>query len=119
MGWVSAAYVIPENTAGVPVVPVPPPPPEIPAPSPEPEDPTVMTTDVLNVRNGPSNQCESYGKVSNGVTAEAVGISADGGWYAVIIPTDVAPDGVGWLNGHYLTTNNTENLPVSESQFCP
>jgi len=51
--------------------------------------------------------------------AEAVGISADGGWYAVIIPTDVAPDGVGWLNGHYLTTNNTENLPVSESQFCP
>jgi uncharacterized protein YgiM (DUF1202 family) len=79
----------------------------------------VTTTDVLNVRNGPSNQCESYGKVSNGIMAEAVGISADGGWYAVIIPTDVAPDGVGWLNGHYLTTNNTENLPVSESQFCP
>jgi|GEM_PF-819219 len=119
MGWVSAAYVIPENTAGLPVVPVPPPPPEIPAPSPEPEEPTVTTTDVLNVRNGPSNQCESYGKVSNGIMAEAVGISADGGWYAVIIPTDVAPDGVGWLNGHYLTTNNTENLPVSESQFCP
>ena len=118
-GWVSADYVVPENTAGLPVVPIPPPPPEIPAPTPEPEEPTVTTTDVLNVRNGPSNQCESYGKVSTGTKAEAIGVSADGGWYAVIIPDDVAPDGIGWLNANYLTTSNTENLPVTESQFCP
>jgi uncharacterized protein YraI len=118
-GWVSATYVIPQNTENLPVVPVPPLPPEVPAPPPEPEEPTVTTTDVLSVRNGPSNQCESYGKASNGVTAEAIGVSADGGWYAVIIPEEHAPDGVGWLNANYLVTNNTENLPVAESQFCP
>ena len=118
-GWVSAQYVIPQNTEGLPVLPVPPLPPEVPAPPPEAEDPTVTTTDVLSVRNGPSNQCESYGKVGTGTTAEAVGISADGGWYAVIVPEDYAPDGVGWLNANYLTTSNTENLPVTESQYCP
>jgi len=119
IGWVAAAYVIPENTAGLPVLPVPPPPPEIPAPPPEAQEPTVTTTDVLSVRNGPSNQCVSYGKVSNGVTAEAVGISADGVWYAVNVPTEYAPDGVGWLNANYLVTSDTENLPVVESQYCP
>jgi uncharacterized protein YraI len=118
-GWVSATYVIPQNTENLPVVPVPPLPPEVPAPPPEPEEPTVTTTDVLSVRNGPSNQCESYGKASNGVTAEAIGVSADGGWYAVIVPEEYAPDGVGWLNANYLVTSNTENLPVAESQFCP
>ena len=119
VGWVSAQYVIPQNTEGLPVLAVPPLPPEVPAPPPEPEEPTVTTTDVLSVRNGPSNQCESYGKVSNGTTAEAIGISADGGWYAVIVPEEHAPDGVGWLNANYLTTSNTENLPVAESQYCP
>ena len=119
VGWVSSQYVIPQNTENLPVLPVPPLPPEVPAPPPEAEEPTVTTTDVLSVRNGPSNQCESYGKVSNGVTAEALGISADGGWYAVIIPEEYAPDGVGWLNANYLVTNNTENLPVADSQYCP
>lgn len=119
VGWVSAQYVIPQNTEGLPVLEVPPLPPEVPAPPPELEEPTVTTTDVLSVRNGPSNQCESYGKVSNGVTAEAIGISADAGWYAVIIPEEYAPDGVGWLNANYLVTNNTENLPTVASQYCP
>lgn len=118
-GWVSADYVIPQNTEGLPVVPVPPLPPDVPAPTPEPQEPSVTKTDVLSVRNGPSNQCESYGKVGTGTTAEAIGISADGGWYAVLIPEEYAPDGVGWLNANYLTTTNTENLPAVESQFCP
>lgn len=118
-GWVSAAYVVPQNTGGLPVLPVPPLPPDVPAPTPEPQEPTVTTTDVLSVRNGPSNQCESYGKVGVGVTAEAVGISEDGGWYAVLVPEEYAPDGIGWLNGNYLNASNTENLPVTESQFCP
>jgi uncharacterized protein YgiM (DUF1202 family) len=118
-GWVSADYVVAQNTENLPVLPVPPLPPEVPAPPPEPEEPTVTTTDVLSVRNGPSNQCESYGKASTGTTAEAIGVSADGGWYAVNVPTDFAPDGVGWLNANYLTTSNTENLSVIESQYCP
>jgi uncharacterized protein YgiM (DUF1202 family) len=117
-GWVSAEYVIPQNTENLPVVPAPPVPPEITPPPPEGQEPTVTTTDIINVRNGPSNQCESYGKVSEGTSAEAIGISADGGWYAVIVPLEVAPDGVGWMNANYLITENTENLQVMDSPHC-
>ncbi len=71
------------------------------------------------MRNGPTNQCPPYGVPPIGSTAPAYGISADFGWYAVGIPTEYAPDGIGWVNANYVSTNNTENLPVMESQLCP
>ena len=79
----------------------------------------MTTIDAVNVRNGPSNQCTSYGVPPIGTTAPAIGVSADGGWYAIRIPTEFAADGVGWVNATYVTTNNTENLQVMESQHCP
>ena len=75
--------------------------------------------DVINVRNGPSNQCTSYGVASIGASAVATGISADGTWYQIQISTDYAPDGIGWVNANYVTAVNTENLPVAQSQYCP
>lgn len=118
-GWVSATYVAPANTENLPILSLPPLPPNVVPPPPEAEVPTVTTTDVLSVRNGPSNQCESYGKTPVGATAEAVGVSADGGWYQVLLPVDASPDGTGWLNANYLTTSNAENLPVTTSPYCP
>ena len=32
---------------------------------------------------------------------------------------DIAPDGLGWVNANYVIPSNTENLPVTESQYCP
>ncbi|MEA3440900.1 MAG: hypothetical protein U9R58_11525 [Chloroflexota bacterium] len=48
-----------------------------------------------------------------------MGISEDAGWWAVELPTAISPDGTGWVNANYLITNNTENLPVTQSQYCP
>ena len=121
IGWVNANYVVLSNPSGVdiPVITNPEDLPDVSPPPPAEGSATVTTTDVISVRNGPSNQCESYGKATTDVTSTAIGIRADGGWYAVIIPTEYAPDGIGWMNANYLVTSNTENLPVMESQYCP
>jgi uncharacterized protein YraI len=79
----------------------------------------VTSTDAINVRSGPSNSCASYGVAAIGASAEALGISSDGTWYAVVVPTDVSSDGIGWVNANNVVTSNTENLPVMESQICP
>jgi uncharacterized protein YraI len=119
VGWVSADFVIASGTENLPILPAPPPPPGIEPPPPGENDPSVTTIDAANIRNGPSNQCPSYGVPPIGSTAPAYGISADNGWYAIGIPTEFAPDGLGWVNANYVTTNNTEGLPVMESQVCP
>jgi uncharacterized protein YraI len=119
IGWVSADFVIPTSTEDLPVIPAPPPPPEF-EPSPPAEgDPTVTTIDAVNIRSGPNNQCTSYGVPTIGTPALAIGISADGSWYAIRIATEFSADGIGWVNANYITTNNTENLPVMDSQICP
>ena len=74
--------------------------------------------DVINVRNGPSSQCTSYGVASIGASAVATGISGDGTWYQIQISTEVAPDGIGWVKADYVTASNTENLPVAQSSHC-
>ena len=119
VGWVSADFVVASGTENLPVVPAPPPPPGVEPSPPAENDPSVTTIDAVNVRNGPNNQCPTYGVPPIGSTAPAYGISADFGWYAVGIPTEFAPDGIGWVNANYVNTNNTENLPVMESQLCP
>ena len=119
VGWVSADFVVASGTENLPVVPAPPPPPGVEPSPPGENDPSVTTIDAVNVRNGPNNQCPSYGVPPIGSTAPALGISADNGWYAVGIPTEYAPDGIGWVNANWVRTNNTENLPVMESQLCP
>jgi uncharacterized protein YraI len=119
VGWVSADFVVASGTENLPVVPAPPPPPGIEPSPPGENDPSVTTIDAVNIRNGPNNQCPSYGVPPIGSTAPAYGISADNGWYAIGIPTEFAPDGIGWVNANYVDTNNTENLPVMESQLCP
>ena len=72
----------------------------------------VTAFDVINVRNGPSTQCPSYGIAEIGQSALASGISADGIWYQIQISTDITPDGMGWVNANYVTTSNTEGLPL-------
>jgi uncharacterized protein YraI len=68
---------------------------------------------VINVRVGPSNQTESYGKVPVGTTFQIVGISDDSKWYAASIPTAIAPDGVGWVNANYVDVTNADGVPIT------
>jgi uncharacterized protein YraI len=121
VAWVSASYVTLSNPGGV-EIPIITNPDELPpvAPSPPPEgSPMVTSTDAINVRSGPSNQCTSYGVAPIGASALATGISADGKWYQIQISTEYAPDGIGWVNANYVTATNTENLPIVDSPNCP
>lgn len=121
IGWVNANYVTLSNPAGVeiPVITNPEELPPVSHPPPAEGVPTLTSTDAINVRSGPSTACTSYGVSAIGASAEALGISSDGSWYVVVVPTDVSPDGMGWVNANYVIASNTENLPVMESQICP
>ena len=121
VGWVNANYVVLSNPTGaeIPVITNPEELPPVAPPPPAEGAPTVTSTDAINVRTGPSNQCSSYGVAPIGSSALAIGINADGTWYQIQISTDIAPDGLGWVNANYVIPSNTENLPVTESQLCP
>jgi uncharacterized protein YraI len=93
--WVSADYVAVSNTDGVPVIQPPVPPPAVTPPPPSTDLPTATALEPLNVRAGPSNIFDSYGVVPKGTTGEIIGVSPDGGWWVIKIPTDIAEDGRG------------------------
>jgi uncharacterized protein YraI len=110
--WVSSEYVTAQNTENLPVVEAPalPPPAEVP-PAGE-NEPKVTAVDVVYVRSGPGTEYPSYGLASLGKTGKVVGKSADGGWWAVELPTTVAPDGMGWVSADWVVAENVENVPV-------
>jgi uncharacterized protein YraI len=120
-GWAHNGYVVLSNPTGaeIPVIPNPAEGPPVAPPPPSEGSPMVTSTDAINVRNGPSTQCASYGVAEIGASALATGISADGIWIQIQISTDVAPDGIGWVNVNYLIQSNTANLPVAQSAYCP
>jgi len=119
MGWMSADWVIAENTENVPVLPPGelPPPPEVPPPGAD--EPQAMAIEPINVRSGPGSAYPSYGVVPIGTTGSVIGISEDSSWWVVAISTSSAPDGMGWVSGAYVTTTNTEGVPVIETPPLP
>ena len=116
--WVSADYVTLTGTtaAELPVVPPPPPPPpaDVTPVPPAPGGLTVQTTEPVNVRAGPGNEFPSYGQVPTGTPLQAVGLSQDGNWVAVTIPTSIAPSGIGWVNSAYLQAFDPADLPTMQ-----
>lgn len=119
MGWVSADWVVAENTENVFVIPAGelPPPAEVPPPSEG--EPQATAIEPINVRSGPGSTYESYGVVSAGTTGRVIGISQDGGWWVVAVSPSVAPDGMGWVSAAYVTTANTDGVPVIETPPLP
>ena len=114
-GWMSGDYTVISNPNNVPipVLPAPPVPPSPPLPPPAPGTPLATAVDSANVRAGPSTQFESYGVVSIGQSAPAIGQNQDGSWIAVALPTTVAPDGVGWVVAYAVAiTPPDAQLPV-------
>ena len=111
--WVSADYATLTGATAdeLPIVQPPPPPPDVIPPTPEIGSIVVQTTEPVNVRAGPGNEFPSYGKVPIGTPLQAVGISQDGNWVAVIIPTSIAPSGIGWVNSAYLQPFDPASLP--------
>jgi uncharacterized protein YraI len=116
IAWVSAGYVTLSGITAdeLPVVQPPPPPAEVTPEPPTAGSGTVQTTEPVNVRAGPGSEYPSYGTIPAGTTLQAVGISADGIWVAVAIPTSIAPDGVGWVSAAYLQPFDPESISTTQ-----
>ncbi|MGD9094115.1 MAG: SH3 domain-containing protein, partial [Anaerolineales bacterium] len=116
--WVSAQYVTAQNTEELPVYPAPPVPPTVQPPPPQSGSVTGITKDSLSVRSGPAGAFPSYGKIPMGTTVTIVGQSDDLAWYAIAIPTEIAPDGIGWIKSQYVElvdpNANIPNVPPGE-----
>ena len=99
LGWVSGAYVTASNTDEVPVIQPPDPPVNITPLPPDGDGSTFVTTETINVREGPGNEFDSLGKLPQGTTVQITGYSEDGRWASIILPGG----GTGWINTGYLT----------------
>ena len=72
--------------------------------------PTVTADVNVNIRSGPGTEYPVIGILAQGLSAEVIGVSADGTWWAIKYPP--ARNGQGWVLGQYVTAENTENVPV-------
>jgi heat shock protein HslJ len=117
-GWVNGEFVEVTNAENVPVIPTPPlgdiefPPPGVDAP-------TATVLQPVNVRSGPSTDYLSYGIAPAGAAAEVVGISEDSLWWVVVIPTDLSPDGQGWVSADFVEVIGGEDVPVIPAPPLP
>jgi uncharacterized protein YraI len=87
-------------------------PPEVAVPTPLPEAPKVTALEAINVRSGPGTNYPSYGVAPQGAEGQVIGVSPEGGWWVVQIPTNLVASGQGWVSGQYVQAENTDGVPV-------
>jgi uncharacterized protein YraI len=112
LGWVAGQYVQVSNADAVPVIPAPPLPPVVEVPPPPANAPAAVALDAVNIRSGPGEEYLAYGVAAKGATGEVIGVSEDGAWWVVKLPTTVAANGQGWVSADWVSTSNTDNVPV-------
>lgn len=118
-GWVEGAYTQASNTESVTVIATPEAPTAVVVPPPAEGVPSATAIDYVNLRSGPGTNYLSYGIAAPGATAEVTGKSADGGWWQVKVPTEYVASGAAWVAAEWVTTANTENVPVVEAPAPP
>jgi uncharacterized protein YraI len=111
-GWVSALYVLPQDTAGLPVLPSPPVPPTVELVQPQAGDPQATTLTQTYVRTGPGDTYPAYGIAQTSKTARVIGKSEDGQWLFVRVNPQVIGAGYAWAAIAYLQASNIETVPV-------
>ncbi len=79
-------------------------------PTPLPGLPSVTAIDPTNIRSGPSTEYPVVGLLNAGESAEAIGVSQDGAWYAIRIPQ--SPQGSGWILGTLVSGAGVDGLPI-------
>jgi uncharacterized protein YraI len=118
-GWVPADYVTSANTSNVPVVKAPAAQTPVTLPAPSSGVPTATATDYVNLRSGPGTNYTIYGVAAPGATSEVIGVSQDGSWWVVKVPTTIASSGQAWVSASYTVTSNTANVPVVPAPPVP
>ncbi len=111
-GWVSAAYVLPQDTSGLPVLAAPPVPPTVDLVPPAAGDPQAVALTEVYVRSGPSEQYPAYGIAKTGAVAYVLGKSQDGAWWTVRLNPATVGAGYGWVSGAYVQATNVDAVPV-------
>ena len=71
---------------------------------------TVIASDGANIRTGPGTSYPSLGIAAQGESAEVIGISVDGQWWAVVAPD--SPHNTGWVFGQLVEVENADDVPV-------
>jgi heat shock protein HslJ len=81
-------------------------------PEPESGEPSATATSAAgaNVRTGPGTNYPILGVAPFGASGRVVGVSQDGGWWAIFIPG--APNNQGWVSGTVVEVENVDNVPV-------
>jgi uncharacterized protein YraI len=118
-GWVQAQFTQASNVSDVQTIQNPETHASVPPSTPGTSEATATATDYINVRSGPGLNYLVLGVAAPGATGEVSGKSADGAWWQVVIPTQYAVSGYGWVSASYTTTRNTEDVPVVEAPTPP
>jgi len=68
------------------------------------------TTIIVNVRNKPDQSGEVLGQLPINTDVQIIGTDFTKTWYQILYPD--GPDGVGWVAGQFIQTDQTPNVPV-------
>lgn len=119
LGWVYKGWVSPVNTQKVPVINAPELPENITPDVPGSGAPAAVTIEPISVRSGPGNAYPEYGKVPIGTIMALSGVSPDGEFYVVKLPSDIAQDSRGWVPTRYVQASNVSQVPVVQPPVPP
>ena len=70
-----------------------------------------------SIMSGPGMNYVLYGVLLGESTVQVTGISEDGKWWVISVPP--APNGQGWVSAAYLTTTDTQSVPVVATPPVP
>jgi heat shock protein HslJ/uncharacterized protein YraI len=121
VGWISADLVNLTNLTGQPLATITPPllPTLVTFPAPSSSSPQVIMREPATLRSGPTLEFPVMGVAPTGARAEVIGESQDRLWWAVRVPTSLAPDGTAWVQKVFASATNTGNVPVLRTPDLP
>jgi uncharacterized protein YgiM (DUF1202 family) len=95
--------------------------PPVDVPDPAPNVPVGTARVNVNVRTGPSMLFPILGTAQQGDKGEILGVSPDGYWYAIKVPTTVVGTGTAWSAADYVDLTNPTGgaLPVVNPPLLP
>jgi uncharacterized protein YraI len=70
-----------------------------------------------SIMSGPSTNYVLYGVLLGGATVQVIGKNQDGTYWVISVPP--APLGQGWVSAKYLSTTNTQSVPVVATPPVP
>ncbi len=79
--------------------------------------PVGAATTQVNIRGGPGTDYPVLGFLETGQSVQITGVCPEGSWWQVL--SSDAADERGWVSAAYLTTRNTENVPIVQPPALP